>query len=429
MCVVCTTPREGFSEMRFRMSRSWMAVAALTGATVAVGTTAHADTYIGPPIISPTTYFFYPGVAAQFTFTEGGDTATAFQYSVNGGPTQTVAAVDDKAQVTITPTGRVTNVEVSAVAADGTVGASTTYTALAEAQTPESDEDLNGDGVPDLVTIGGTPGLASGIWQALGTGDTGKVVAPATDITGIAVPDEPTSYFDGRQVVVGHYSYEGFQDLFVYNPNTGGGLILPGSGDGSALNYEGVTVVDSGWLADPITGDKPLRITGGLDASKVGNGHDGLFAITGDSTHGYALDYDEPMYIGFTPLQITGTTTPDGTADWNEWTLATAQTATGIDMFLWNQTTGGLYLWTGVTVTDNSDWTTATLSYTQYQLSDDWNKGKPLTTLEAADFGGAATAGLWTVSPDGLVTSYVVRDLSAVQHTGQLHRTHERHLS
>jgi len=415
-----------------RTYRSWWLAAALAGTTVSVGTAAHADTVIYPPTISTPSPFFYPGVAARFTFTEGsgGTAAVAFDYSVNGGPASTVPAVGDTAQVDITVTARISYVNVSAVAADGTVSSASTYTAFAETLTPAEDKDMNGDGVPDLVTVGGTQGLGSGIWQALGTGATGQVLAPASNITGNALGDEPDSYFDGQQMAVGHYSYEGFQDVFAYNPSTGVGLVLPGSADGSPLDFNGVSVVSSNWLADPITGDKPLRITGGLDASNVGNGFDGLFAITGDAANGYALDYVEPLFVGFSPLRLSGAKTPDGKSDWNEWTLATAQTPSGIDMFLWNESTGRLYLWTGVTVTDNSDGTTAVLNHSaQYQLSEKWDKGVALTTLEAADFGGGATAGLWTVSPAGVATSYVVADLSAAKHTGKVHATHVQSVS
>jgi hypothetical protein len=33
---------------------------------------------------------------------------------------------------------------------------------------PAADKDMNGDGIPDLLTVGGTPGLPSGLWLATG---------------------------------------------------------------------------------------------------------------------------------------------------------------------------------------------------------------------------------------------------------------------
>jgi hypothetical protein len=350
----------------------------------------------------------------------------AFDYDVNGGPTSTVTAVGGTAQASITPLARINNLSVTAVAADGTLSTPALYTAFAERAVPASDKDLNGDGVPDLVTTGGTAGLGDGIWQALGTGSTGRLATPATNISGTADGNGPDSYFNGAQLVVGHYSFEGFQDIVAYFPSVGTGLVMPGSGDGSPLSSDGVFVLPN--LNDPITGDNPLRITGGLDASSAGNGFDGLFAITGDATRGWALDYDVPGFVGFTPLQLSGQATPDGTADWNDWTLATAQTPAGIDMFLWDQTTGALSLWTNVTVTaDGSQ--TGTLTYTQYKLANRWNAGATLTTLEAADFGGAATAGLWTVDSAGIAHTYLVSGLSAKKHTGIICLAHTQHLS
>ena len=400
------------------------AVSAIT--TTSVGS-AGAATVIGPPSVSSPTVFFTWGVPATFTFTQGsGSPAVAFDYEVNGGPVLTMTAVSGTAQASITPLARINNLSVTAVAADGTLSAPTLYTAFAERAVPASDKDLNGDGVPDLVTTGGTAGLGAGIWQALGTGSTGRLLTAATNISGTANGGGPDSYFDGAQLVVGHYSFEGFQDLVAYFPGVGTGLVMPGSGDGSALSSDGVFVLPN--LNDPITGDNPLRITGGLDASNAGNGFDGLFAITGDTTHGWALDYDVPNFVGFTPLQLRGQATPDGTADWNDWTLATAQTPTGIDMFLWDQSTGRLYLWTNLTVTANGS-QTGTLSYTQYKLANRWNVGASLTVLEAADFGGAATAGLWSVDLAGVVDTYLVNNLSASNHTGTICLVHTRHLS
>jgi hypothetical protein len=81
-------------------------------------------------------------------------------------------------------------------------------------------------------------------------------------------------------------------------------------------------------------------------------------------------------------------------------------------MFLRNQSTGALYLWTGVTFTDNGDGT-GRITYAQYELSSNWNKGQPISTMEAADFNGDGVPDLWAVTPSGVATAYVVSRLSA----------------
>jgi hypothetical protein len=83
----------------------------------------------------------------------------------------------------------------------------------------------------------------------------------------------------------------------------------------------------------------------------------------------------------------------------------------------------------GITVTDNGD-QTGTLAYAQqYKISSDWNKGVALTTLEAADFNGSGTPGLWTVNAAGQADAYVISCLSTTTHTGSIQRTHSAKLS
>ncbi len=85
-------------------------------------------------------------------------------------------------------------------------------------------------------------------------------------------------------------------------------------------------------------------------------------------------------------------------------------------MFLWNQSTDALYLWRGVTAHDNGDGTgtgTGTLSYTQYRISSHWQRGKSLSTLEAADLNGDGVPDLWAVTSDGIARAYLISNLSA----------------
>jgi hypothetical protein len=395
---------------------------AAAGALVAsggltVGTASAATTIAAPTVNSA--FAWYTNTAYAFTFTEGvGATASEFEYSINGGSLRTVPAVNNSATVNLEFTGSYDTLDVYAVAADGTVSPATTVTEELDDNVWAADDDLNGDGLPDLLTAGGAgTGLPSGIWQALGTGG-GHLSVPATDLVD-AGTDAPPSYFDGDQLIMGHYGQNGFEDIMAYSPATGYGLQFIGSGNGSALSNGAVaTVAPSNWFADPITGDTPLQITNGYDATGLGNQMDGFFSIVGDTTHGYAMDYDEADYLGFTPIQLSGQNTPDGTADWNDWRIAGASVQSGIALYLWNPSTGALYLWEGVKVTDNGN-ETGTMTYTQYEVSHRWNKGVSLPTLEAADFDGSVTPGLWAVGRNAVAKAYVVSDLSA-EHTAKI---------
>lgn len=89
----------------------------------------------------------------------------------------------------------------------------------ARAATPAADKDLNGDGLPDLLTVGDTAGLAPGLWQATGQPGDGLVTVPATDIgiygNGFNVPGSPAD-FNGAQVTTGSFYGYGFQDVLAY---------------------------------------------------------------------------------------------------------------------------------------------------------------------------------------------------------------------
>jgi hypothetical protein len=311
-----------------------------------------------------------------------------------------------------------------AVAADGTVSGGTVDDFAAYAASPAADKDLNGDGLPDLLTVGNTAGLAPGLWQATGRpaagGKAGLVNVPATDIgvngSGINVPGSPAD-FDGAQAITGGFFGTGFQDVLIYYTSgapAGGGVVLAGQGDGSALQpISGSTCnIFSGELAD-FNGDNPLQVANAY-ASANGDGLPDLLTVSGDPVNGYSLDYFtsdfEPCM--FSQAFAATTVTPDGTADWNKWTLATLSDVSGTGMFLWNQSTGALYLWRGVTAHDNGD-STGTFSYTQYLISPRWNRGKSLSTLEAADLNGDGVPDLCAVTSNGTARAYIISDLSA----------------
>lgn len=252
----------------------------------------------------------------------------------------------------------------------------------------------------------------------------GQLDRPATNIgingSGVGSAFGP-SQFDGSQVVTGQFFGQGFQDVLMYYPSgnfAGGGAVLKGTGDGSPLPVgQDSVAIFQGNLADA-NGDNPLQVVNAY-GSIYGTGLPDVLATSGDQIIGYYLDYYAEGAPGslFNTFAIH-TPTPDGAADWNQWTLATLSYSGGIGMFLWNESTGALYLWTGVTFTDNGDGA-GTISYTQYQLSSDFNKGQPLSTVEAADFNGDGVPDLWAVTPSGIAIAYLVSNLS-VAGTGKI---------
>ncbi|MFF0470549.1 hypothetical protein ACFYPX_24325 [Micromonospora zamorensis] len=289
------------------------------------------------------------------------------------------------------------------------------------------DKDLNGDGVADLVAVGG-PGtnLGSGVWSALGlksrkTGvGTGKVQTPATNIglLGNGVTGNPSGAdFDGAQVITGRFFGTERQDFLYYYPTgtaAGIGGVLRGAGDGTMPSpYNNQVTIGYESLLDA-NGNSPLQLTSAFQADGVDTGIPDLFGIAGDVTNGYRLGYHPNYYAAGLYWGVTDLTnpTPTGGTDWQNWTIASTETASGVALFLRNAATGHLYLWTGVTMVDNGDGT-GTLTHTQYQVAGNWNTGVAISSLQAADINADGAPDLWTVLPNGTYRAYLISGLSS----------------
>ncbi|TML24208.1 MAG: hypothetical protein E6G35_13380, partial [Actinobacteria bacterium] len=123
----------------------------------------------GQPVVTPASGSLGIGQLASFPVSPPatGTTPSSYLYQLNGGPYGTVAATNGSATVTVTP-GRFTNVlTVTSLSAGGNVGdtASVVFNAVPPT-TPQADQDLTGDGVPDVVAVGGQRSLPPGLWQA-----------------------------------------------------------------------------------------------------------------------------------------------------------------------------------------------------------------------------------------------------------------------
>ena len=405
-------------------------------------------------------------VGTPYTFTASGDATsedpaapTSYTYQLNGGSPVTVAAASTSpytGDITITPT-RVTNVlTVVAIAAGDAVGGTYTCWITAAAPTAAADQDLTGDGVEDLLTVGsGTTGSAPGLWLADGkdAGSTsgsqfdGTVATNATDIApygpqGLGASQSSANggtpdTWDGLKAITGQFGGTGFNDIEAYQPGADSAFLLDGQGDGSVAASQDLNLVDV-FDSSPYTDssgdydtDNPVQLANAYDVSDLGNSNpisaypDQVGVFT-DPTVGSYLAYfqNDDGDIAFTPWMLTNDT-PDGTMDWNNWTITTDQPAGAADpdMYLWDQSTGALWLWqltglsgqsascganylaTPITYTN----CTATLNVTATNLGADttagsWNDGTSLTTLQAADITG--NPGVIAVTSTGQVQSW-----------------------
>jgi hypothetical protein len=361
------------------------------------------------------------GAPAKFRFRKaaGSVLPTEFVWQLNNEPPHHVAASEGRATASVL-VDRFTNVlSVYAVAADGSASDSTTTTFNATIPPPTADQDLDGDGRPDLLAVGGTPGLAPGLWQATGRGLQGQVHTPAVNIgvngNGVAGDNSPAD-FTGAQVITGKFTGGPFEDFLVYYPgglNPGSGVIIRGLGNGAELHadwsgYE--STLYAGLLSD-INNDNPLQLVNAYDASGGHLAYPDLLGIVGSPANGYSLEYYASQNgignLAF-PAQLA-LTTPAGGTDWGNWRLASKLLPSGTAVVLWNRSTGALYLWEGVTYSPE----TGALAYTQYTLAASWLPGAELSALQLTDVNADGVPDLWAVTPDGNVTAYVVTNLSA----------------
>ncbi|MFF5229952.1 hypothetical protein [Dactylosporangium sp. NPDC000521] len=388
-------------------------VAAAAGAVLAAEPAAAAG--VLAPTVTALTTAPVVGATARFRFGKapGSVPAAQFVFSLNGDPGGRVAAANGRATASVI-VSRPTNVlSVYAVAADGSVSDSTVTTFNAASPPPAADQDLDSDGKPDLLAVGGTPGLAPGLWQATGRGLRGQVRTPAVDIgingNGVGTP------FTGAQVFTGKFRGGPFEDVFVYYPgglNPGSGMIIDGLGRGEPLRADrGYEATLSAGLFSDINNDNPLQLVNAYDSSGNHLAYPDLLGIVGSPANGYTLQYyaSQTGTANFAfPVQLA-TATPTGGTDWDHWRLASKLLPSGTAVALWHQSTGALFLWQGVTYNQE----TGALAFTQYRLADAWLPGTQLSELRLTDVNADGVPDLWAVTPDGTVTAYVITNLSA----------------
>lgn len=380
-------------------------------------TAASADTSPQPVIIqTASSYTIGTPVTFDLSSDPSGSAATAFNVLLNGSAEGTVTAdASGTATITVTPTSGADQLTVTAESAGGAYGGTVTLFFTAKLPATAPDGDMNGDGIPDLVTAGGTAGVPSGLWVADGTGS-GEVSTPAVNIgtSGDGLSTYGSSAdFNGTQVITGHFFYGAAeQDYLIYNPSSGAAQLLTGDNHGGMLKPESGTVASvfpDNWQSTDPNGDIPLQVANGYHADPNDNAsYPDLLTVSGDGTHGYYLEYYQNWGMALWGSSVVlSTPTPDGTMDWNDWQIATTSDKSGnVDLFLYNESSRDLYLWRNFTVDDSNN----TASYTADHVSSKWAPGS-ISTLRAADINGDGTPDLWTVNPQGRVIGWLVSGL------------------
>lgn len=365
------------------------------------------------------------------------------------------AKSDGTADITVDPTRRVNTLTLTPMSTAGNLGPAATCDFSVVAAAAGSDQDLSGDGVPDLLATGqtldqsatfdnpvsGSPetgvsipaastgSVPAGLWQAEGTADQGggtltdgQVGTAATDIgaygDGAGATGDAAS-FTGNQAVIGQFTDSGFNDVLTYDAQTGLGRVLDGDGDGSVLaaNVSGnVAPLNAGELAvgDPNV-DDPLQVVDGYDAAGDGFAYPDLLAVNGDSADGFYLDYYESngSPAAYQAPTVLTALSPDGSSDWQNWIISSDVQGGSVNLLLWDPSTGSLVEWSGFTVNTS----TGAANYHPYPLSSSFDKNQALAAIRIASAGTTAATGLntlvWTVSSAGVVTPTLFTNLTA----------------
>jgi hypothetical protein len=409
--------KHGHRRVAYAMLGLVAVVAVVAPTTTAVASPAATE---GPVVTPPADGSLAVGkpVAIAVSPPPTGPTPTGYLYQLNAGPYGSVdAATDGTASITVVPTEMTNTLAVASLYAGGGIGDSTAIFFNAIPAPPAIDGDFTGDDITDLLTVGGAHGLPSGLWLAAGD-NTGALSPTATNIgtygNGAYGTNSPTD-FDSAQILTGRFTGNGPQDILVYYPtgsNAGGGVVLRGNGDGSPIRADlsgNSANIPGGFLAD-INNCDPLQLANAGSSSGQSSPYPDLLAISGNDSIGYYLNhYANPGGLNNYqfPTQLS-TPTPTGSMDWNTWHITTAQTASGTAMFLWQPTSGKLYLWNGVTFDAN----TSALTYSEHALSSNWNTGQSMT-VHGGDINGDGTGDLWTVGDSATAIAWLVTDLTS----------------
>lgn len=372
------------------------------------------------------------GALATTPTTCSGTSPARYSYQIDDGAPADVTATGTTQTTTIHLTHFGPNtVTVYAKSAGGNPGpnAVSTFVTTAPA-TPYTDGDINGDGKPDLLAYG--TGEDPGLWLAAGDG-AGNLATP-TDIgnqgTGLSSTPTPAQWA-GALVAHGDFTGDHVQDVIAYYPtgtSAGAAELLYGSGDSLALTPTSGSHQDlaAGTFGDTTLnqnansgfGDYPMELVAAGNASLTNAGIADLIGIAGDSANGYELDeWTSPAAAGgygntfpaFATL-ASPSQSPDNAADWNNYTVLTAQPGGNTVLFALNKVTGALWESTNPGQSTSTLIGSAASTWTQIGTLP-WNSAT-VPNLTSADVTSAGTIELWAQS-GVLATAYTVTGTTA----------------
>ncbi len=374
------------------------------------------------------------GQSVAATFTEpsgcsgsGNPCPVSYVYQLGASQPVTVTANSSgnwSGTITINQIGPI-ELAVYGVATGGNFGEAATVSLDGTAPTtPYTDGHFSGGTYPDLLTLG--TGKKPSLWLSRGTGN--GTVGPAADIgslgTGINPGTDGPGDWAGAVVSHGDFTGDDVQDVMAYYPRTGNGVIIAGNGNASSLvpSSGNVSTAQSGLMASADNGDTPSVLVGAGNASELSTGTDDLIGISGDSVNGYELDlYTNGLCTGcafgggYGYNQTLATQAPDGTADWQNYALATAQpggSPSAVVLFALDKATGALYESTNPSQSASS--IAGTGNWTQITVP--WGTSPP--TLVSADVNQAGTTELWALS-GGTANAYVLNGTTlSLEHAG-----------
>jgi Concanavalin A-like lectin/glucanases superfamily len=294
---------------------------------------------------------------------------------------------------------------------------------------------FTGGSYPSVLTTG--TGADPSLWLSAGTGS--GTLAPAADVGSLGTLISPGTDgpgdWAGAIVLHGDFTGHDVEDVMAYYPtgtHAGAGVVIGGPGTAAPLiPYSGnVWGFSDGQLSDPTysNSDNPSVLTGAGNASEhATTGLDDLIGILGDTSSaddgtGYELDLYSATTTGqYNWQQVLSTTAPDGSADWNDYALVTAQPGgnpSAVVLFALDKATGALY----ESVNPTCDTTVITgcgqgPSSTLVGMPGTWTTiaapwGATAPALVSADVNSAGSIELWTMTGSTL-TPYVVSGTAA----------------